>query len=91
MKPSMVKRKRRKFAPEFKADTVRLVRQSGKTIAEIARDLDHLGTVLALDALDMALGTRATSGALIHHADRVRSTPAATTGRCSSTTASFAA
>ena len=39
MKPSMVKRKRRKFTPEFKADTVRLVRQSGKTIAEIARDL----------------------------------------------------
>jgi len=40
MKPSMVKRKRRKFTPEFKADTVRLVRQSGKSIAEVARDLD---------------------------------------------------
>ena len=40
MKPSMVKRKRRKFTPEFKADTVRLVRESTKSVAEIARDLD---------------------------------------------------
>ena len=40
MKPRMVKRKRRKFTPEFKADTVRLVRESEKSIAEIARDLD---------------------------------------------------
>jgi len=31
---------------------------------------DHLGTVLALDALDMALGTRTTSSALMHHSDR---------------------
>jgi len=36
----MTKRKRRKFTPEFKADTVRLVRESGKTIAEVARELD---------------------------------------------------
>lgn len=36
----MTKRKRRKFTPEFRAETVRLVRDSNKTIAEIARDLE---------------------------------------------------
>jgi transposase-like protein len=35
----MAKRKRRVFTQEFKAQTVRLVRESGKTIAEVARDL----------------------------------------------------
>ena len=36
----MTKRKRRQFTDEFKKDTVRLIRESGKTVAEIARDLD---------------------------------------------------
>jgi transposase-like protein len=36
----MAKRKRRKFTPEFKAETVRLARGSDKTIAQLARDLD---------------------------------------------------
>jgi transposase-like protein len=36
----MTKRKRRKFTDEFKQDTIRLIRESGKTVAEIARDLD---------------------------------------------------
>jgi transposase len=36
----MQKRKRRTFTDEFKRDTVRLIRESGKTIAEISRDLD---------------------------------------------------
>jgi transposase len=36
----MTKRKRRKFTNEFKKDTIRLIRESGKTVAEIARDLD---------------------------------------------------
>ena len=36
----MTKRKRRKFTDEFKKDTVRLIRESGKTVAEISRDLD---------------------------------------------------
>ena len=35
-----MKRKRRKFTDEFKRDTVRLIREGGKGIAEIARDLD---------------------------------------------------
>ena len=36
----MAKRKRRVFTEEFKAQTVRLVRESGKTIAVVARELD---------------------------------------------------
>ena len=36
----MPRKKRRKFSPEFKAETVRLVNESGKTIAQLARDLD---------------------------------------------------
>lgn len=36
----MAKRKRRAFTPEFKAQTVRLVRESGKAIAVVARELD---------------------------------------------------
>ncbi|MDQ6697263.1 MAG: transposase [Actinomycetota bacterium] len=34
------KRVRRSFSKEFKRDAVELVRSSGKTIAQIARDLD---------------------------------------------------
>lgn len=36
----MSKRKRRKFTDEQKADAVRLVRVSGESIAQVARDLD---------------------------------------------------
>jgi len=36
----MAKRKRRGFTQEFKAQTVRLIRESGKTIAVVARELD---------------------------------------------------
>jgi transposase len=36
----MAKRKRRSFTPEFKAETVRLVLDGGRSIAEVARDLD---------------------------------------------------
>ena len=34
------KRKRRHFTPEYRAEVVRLVRTSGKTAGEVARDLD---------------------------------------------------
>lgn len=34
------KRRRRAFSAEFKAETVRLVRESGKSIGAIARELD---------------------------------------------------
>ena len=36
----MKKRARRKFTAEYKAEVVRLVRDGGKTVAEVSRDLD---------------------------------------------------
>lgn len=36
----MARRRRRKFSPEFKAKTVRLVRSGPRTVAQVARDLD---------------------------------------------------
>ena len=36
----MERRKRRAFTKEFKAETVRLVREGGRSIPEVARDLD---------------------------------------------------
>src|ERR671919_1139489 len=36
----MAKRKRRAFATEFKAEAVRLVRESGKSVPTVARELD---------------------------------------------------
>ena len=36
----MAKRKRRAFSNEFKAQTVRLVRESGKSIGEVAQELE---------------------------------------------------
>jgi transposase len=35
----MEERKRRKFTPEYKAEVVRLVRDGGKSIGEVCRDL----------------------------------------------------
>jgi transposase len=34
------RRQRRYFSPEFKAQTVELIRETGKTIPEVCRDLD---------------------------------------------------
>ena len=42
----MAKRKRRSFTAGFKADTVRLVREGGRSIPEVARDLDLTETSL---------------------------------------------
>jgi transposase-like protein len=42
----MAKRKRRAFTTEFKAQTVRLVRDSAKSIGVLARELDLGETVL---------------------------------------------
>jgi transposase len=39
-------RKRRKFTDEFKAETVRLVRDSGKTVGAVARELGLTETAL---------------------------------------------
>ena len=40
------KRKRRSFGPEFKADAVRLVREGGRSIAQVAKELDLTETSL---------------------------------------------
>jgi transposase-like protein len=42
----MSKRARRFFSPEFKAQAVDLVRQSGKSVQQIAKDLDLTETCL---------------------------------------------
>jgi transposase-like protein len=42
----MTKRKRRAFTKEFKAQTVRLVRENGKSVGAVARDLDLTETAL---------------------------------------------
>jgi transposase len=40
------KRQRRKFTPEFKAEAVRIVRTSGKSVHAVARELDLTETCL---------------------------------------------
>ena len=42
----MTARPRRSFTPEFKARTVELVRTSGKSVAEVCRDLDLTETAV---------------------------------------------
>ena len=42
----MAKRKRRAFTQEFKAEAVRIVRDSGKTVGAVARELDLTETAL---------------------------------------------
>ena len=42
----MSKRKRRSFTDEFKAQAVELVLKSGKTVTEVARDLDLTASAL---------------------------------------------
>src|ERR1044071_2951363 len=46
MSSKVTKRTRRTFTPEFKAEAVRLVRESGKTVAKVARELDLTATCL---------------------------------------------
>jgi len=43
---TMERKKPRKFTPEFKAEAVRLVRETGKPIAQVARDLGMWRSVL---------------------------------------------
>jgi transposase len=40
------RRKRRSFTSEFKAEAVRLVQEEGKTVGQVARDLDLTETAL---------------------------------------------
>ena len=50
----MAKRKRRAFTTEFKAQAVKIVRESGKTIPTVARELDLTETALRSWALTTA-------------------------------------
>ena len=43
----MAKRPRRKFSKEFKREAVRLVRDSGKSLSQIGRELGIRGSLLA--------------------------------------------
>ncbi len=43
----MGKRKRRRFTPQQKAQAVEIVRSSGKSVTEVARDLDLTASALA--------------------------------------------
>src|SRR3989475_13001443 len=42
----MAKRKRRAFTKEFKAQAIQIVRESGKSVAAVARELDLTETAL---------------------------------------------
>jgi transposase len=43
----MGKRHRRKFTDEFKAETVKLIRESGRAVASVARELDLTETAVS--------------------------------------------
>lgn len=45
-KPNRTSRTRRSFTPEFRAEAVRIARTPGKTIAQVARELDLTETSL---------------------------------------------
>jgi len=42
----MARRKRRKFTSEFKAETIKLIRESGRSIGDICRELDLTETAV---------------------------------------------
>ena len=42
----MGRRKRRSFTPEYKAEVVRLVRSSGKSVGQVAKELDLTETAV---------------------------------------------
>ncbi len=42
----MTKRHRRKFTDEFKVETVKLIRESGRTVGSVARELDLTETAV---------------------------------------------
>ena len=47
MEKRRLKRKRRRFNQEFKAETVRLVLEGGKGVTEVARDLELTRSAVA--------------------------------------------
>jgi transposase len=59
------KRRRRSFPPEFKAEAVRVVRESGKSVSTVARELDLTETALRRWVIQAEIDAgRSGSGAL---------------------------
>lgn len=60
MTKNRTKRTRRRYSPEFKADTVQLVRTGGRSVGEVARDLgiahSLVGSWVAQAAVDEGHG-----------------------------------
>jgi transposase-like protein len=62
----MARRKRRKFTPEFKAEAVRLVRSTGRSVGQVAKELDLTETALRewVRQADVEGARKASPGAL---------------------------
>src|SRR5207249_7679114 len=59
------KRRRRSFSPEFKAEAIRVVRESGKSVSTVARELDLTETALRRWVIQAEIDAgRSGSGAL---------------------------
>src|SRR6266849_9728679 len=59
------KRRRRSFSPEFKAEAIRVVRESGKSVSTVARELDLTETALRRWVVQAEVDAgRSASGAL---------------------------
>jgi len=69
-----VSRKRRKFTPEFKRDVVRLIKETGRSVSEVSREMDLAESAVRrwLDKYD-GNDSQAGSGA-ISDAERVELT-----------------
>ena len=66
----MGKRKRRGFSDEFKAETVRLVRDSGKTVGAVARELDLTETAVRRWVAQSTPGATETAVGVLTRAER---------------------
>ena len=78
----MAKRKRRAFTKEFKAQAVRIVRESGKAIGAVARELDLTETALRSWVRQAEIDAgRGTPGALTTGSGRNSGGRGARTGR----------
>ena len=66
----MAKRKRRPFTKEFKAQAVKIVRESGKTVPTVARELDLTETALRSWVRQAAIDTGAGPAGALTTAER---------------------
>ena len=66
----MERRKRRSFNAEFKAEAVRLVRESGKSVPQVAKDLDLTDSALRNWLVRAGAGSTAPAGAECSTAER---------------------